>query len=117
MSHLHLQLPVAAPRISAAYTGLRIDGILRRHRQILLEILLLIAALLFNQGTPAAERQTFRFADINEKALELWEGAQPVLVYNYGVITNSTLTDAAPHSCYVHPLYGLDGEVLTGDFP
>ena len=22
-----------------------------------------------------------------------------------------------PHSCYIHPLYGLDGEVLTDDFP
>ena len=54
----------------------------------------------------------------NEKALTVLEDGKPVLVYNY------TMVDAPPkvdkryrRACYVHPLYGLDGEVMTQDFP
>ena len=44
----------------------------------------------------------------------------PVLVYNHGPITHPSVP-AKDHrrtrACYVHPLYGLQGEVLTDDFP
>ena len=65
---------------------------------------------------PGAETG-FRFADVNDKSLGLWEGARPVLVYNHGVITSSNAPADRARSSYVHPLYGLDGEVLTDDFP
>lgn len=46
------------------------------------------------------------------------ENGQPVLVYNYGEVTPPENVDAKfRRSCYIHPLYGLDGEVMTQDFP
>lgn len=67
---------------------------------------------------PERSSQTpFRFQEIDEKSLGLWEGAQPVLVYNHGVISNSNASGGRPRSTYLHPIYGLDGEVITGDFP
>jgi hypothetical protein len=60
----------------------------------------------------------FRFADLNEKSLGLWEGDKPVLVYNHGIISPPSGVPAdRARSSYVHPLYGLEGEVLTDDFP
>src|SRR5436190_712750 len=58
----------------------------------------------------------FQFKALNEKSLGLWEGNKPVFVYNHGSITNAKGPNARPRACYVHPLYGLDGEVLTDDF-
>jgi hypothetical protein len=60
---------------------------------------------------------SFRFADVDEKSLGLWEGQQRVLAYNQGVISKSGVAAGFSRSTYVHPLYGLDGEVLTDDFP
>ena len=60
---------------------------------------------------------SFRFADVSDKSLGLWEGSRPVLVYNHGVIASTNAPADRARSSYVHPLYGLDGEVLTDDFP
>jgi hypothetical protein len=60
---------------------------------------------------------TFRFQTVNNKSVALWEGKRPVFAYNYGAVTNATAPEARSHSSYIHPIYGLDGEVLTGDFP
>jgi hypothetical protein len=66
------------------------------------------------------DESPFSFKELDDKSLELSEAGQPVLVYNYGVITKESVpeTDARrSRSCYVHPLWGLSGEVLTDDFP
>src|SRR5678816_3043206 len=60
---------------------------------------------------------SFRFAAVTENSLGLWEGPRPVLVYNHGPIRNTNAPSQPGRSTYVHPLYGLDGEVLTDDFP
>lgn len=59
----------------------------------------------------------FRFEPVNESSLGLWEGDRPVLVYNHGVIRRAGVPERYARSTYVHPLYGVDGEVLTDDFP
>jgi hypothetical protein len=64
-----------------------------------------------------APTRAFRFAEVNDKSLGLWEGEKPVLVYNHGMISRADAPQARERSCYFHPLYGLDGEVLTDDFP
>lgn len=64
-----------------------------------------------------ASAAPFRFADVNDKSLGLWEGERPVLVYNHGVISSTNAPADRARSSYVHPIYGLDGEVLTDDFP
>lgn len=68
------------------------------------------------QSAVAAEAP-FRFEAVSKESLGLWEGDRRVLVYNHGTITNATAPKAQGHSGYIHPIYGLDGEVITGDFP
>lgn len=68
-------------------------------------------------GTGLVGAAGFRFSERTENSLSLWEGEQPVLVYNYGRISSSQAPADRARSSYVHPLYGLDGEVLTDDFP
>ncbi len=77
-------------------------------------ILAISAALLYGVDASAAE---FRFQPVDDKSLGLWEGAKPVLVYNHGVIRKQGVPADRARSTYVHPLYGVDGEVLTDDFP
>jgi hypothetical protein len=102
--------------------GAILNGAILNMAAINVSLVLLLAALALLPITPieAAQNETrsaFRFTDTNATGLFLTEGDRPVLVYNYGVITRTGLTNAASHSAYVHPLYGLDGEILTGDFP
>lgn len=59
----------------------------------------------------------FRFEAVSDKSLGLWEAERPVLVYNHGVMSKQGAAAKFNRSTYVHPLYGLDGEVLTDDFP
>ena len=62
----------------------------------------------------------FRLEDSSDKSLGMWDGDSPVLVYNHGTITAEHAPENDPRrtrSCYIHPLHGLNGEVLTEDFP
>jgi hypothetical protein len=51
--------------------------------------------------------------------LTIREDGRPVLAYNYAPVAPPDGLD--PHrwarACYIHPLYGRDGDVLTQDFP
>jgi hypothetical protein len=61
----------------------------------------------------------FSLRDIDDKSLELLDAGKPVLVYNHGVITSPRVpaNDARrSRACFVHPVYGLNGEVLTESF-
>ncbi len=52
------------------------------------------------------------------KNVTITEGDQPVLVYNYTWVDPPI--DVAPNfrrTGYIHPLYGIGGEVLTEDYP
>lgn len=70
-----------------------------------------------SRAAEATTEGSFRFAEASDESLGLWDGAKPVLIYNHGVISKSGVPAALARSAYVHPLYGLDGEVLTDDFP
>lgn len=98
----------------------RLHSLVRR--TIVLVGTMLVAAVLApgNAGPLVAAdpaRGGFRFAPIDERSLGLWEGDRPVLVYNHQVIQREGVPEDRWRSTYVHPLYGLDGEVLTDDFP
>ena len=73
------------------------------------------------ESLPAAEKPVgFRFRELDDKSLVLEDGDKPVLVYNFGVITDPKVPKNDPRgsrACFVHPLYGLNGEVLTESFP
>ena len=50
--------------------------------------------------------------------LEVCERGVPVLVYNASEQIREDISDSRNRrACYVHPLYGLEGETLTDDFP
>jgi hypothetical protein len=71
-------------------------------------------------GAVDAPATTFEFRDLSDKSLGLFDGGKPVLVYNHGEITDERVPKDDPRrrrACYLHPVYGLNGEVLTGDFP
>lgn len=59
----------------------------------------------------------FRFESVGDKSIGLWEGDRAVLVYNFGVMEKPGVPRDRARSSYIHPMYGLDGEVLTDDFP
>jgi hypothetical protein len=61
--------------------------------------------------------EPFRFEPVGDKALKLMEGDRPVLVYNQGVQLKAGVQEKYARSSYIHPIYGLDGEVITDDFP
>ena len=75
-----------------------------------------IAAAIFVALTPLALAD---FAiENNEGKLTVLEDGKPVLVYNYEPVKPPEGVDNRyERACYVHPLYGLDGDVLTQDFP
>jgi hypothetical protein len=62
-------------------------------------------------NSPTSSPTGFRFEAIGNKSLG------PVFVYHFGAVTSSNAPNARSRSNYFHPLYGLDGEVLTDDFP
>src|SRR5688572_235180 len=66
---------------------------------------------------PAIPTDGFHFQATSDKSLGLWENGKPVLVYNHGPIAKPETRGASARACYFHPVYGLDGEVLTDDFP
>ena len=77
----------------------------------------LILSALFMAVALCNGADSFRYT-ITDKSLALFEGSRPVLVYNHGVIQQPVGVPAnRARSTYVHPIYGLDGEVLTDDFP
>jgi len=85
-------------------------------------ILLLALAFYLNfasasQAAEPASAPSFHFTSLTDKSLALFEGDWPVLVYNHGTIHQSGVPADRARSTYIHPLYGLDGEVLTDDFP
>lgn len=54
----------------------------------------------------------------DQKTLTVLENGAPVFVYNYAPVpVPAPVPPSYERACYVHPLYGLDGEVLTQDFP
>lgn len=76
---------------------------------------LLIAYCLTALSLHAGDR--FHFKNIDENSLGLWEANRPIFVYNNGVISKPGVPADRARSSYIHPLYGLNGEILTDDFP
>ncbi len=56
--------------------------------------------------------------DDNGGAITVKEGDKPVMVYHYAMVDPPQGVKANfKRSGYIHPLYGLDGEIMTEDFP
>jgi len=81
-------------------------------------VYLLLPFFLFGRATAV---EPFRFEENNEKKqLSLAEGTLPVLTYQYDVIEHENVPKNNPRrtaGCYVHPLHGIRGEILTDNAP
>ncbi len=65
-------------------------------------------------------KSPFSFRNTSPTTLRLMENQLPVLAYNFGTIVGEHVPadDARrARSCYVHPIWGMSGEILTADFP
>lgn len=79
-----------------------------------------------NSAVVGAEHKMRALRDPDGGQIEVLEGDEPILRYNYetvqlpaGYLERVHAADrkyAVPRSNYIHPLYGLDGEVLTKDW-
>jgi hypothetical protein len=59
----------------------------------------------------------FRLVEQPGERLQVLEGDAPVLTYNWGDQLKEGVPADRTRSCYIHPVWGMDGEVLTDDFP
>jgi hypothetical protein len=62
----------------------------------------------------------FTLKEIGGKSEQVDENGKPRFVYNFNKITNEKVPLKDPRrsrSGYLHPIWGMDGEVLTDDFP
>jgi len=74
-----------------------------------------LALLLLNLA--AGAHAAFTIED-DGAALTVLENGQPVMVYRYALVNPpGKIPERYRRAAYLHPLYGLDGEVLTQDFP
>jgi len=67
-----------------------------------------------------SEQGGLRFEEVDERSLKLLDGRTPVMVYNHAAIVGEHVPPSdsrRERACYIHPLWGLSGEVLTDDFP
>jgi hypothetical protein len=69
---------------------------------------------------PESQTAAFEIVEAGDASLRVLDGGKPVFVYNFATITNHAVPEAdhrRSRSCYIHPVHGLDGEILTDDFP
>lgn len=66
---------------------------------------------------PTEATSPLEFKQSEDKYLQLIENGKPVFTYNFGIIGKEGVPEDRNRSCYIHPLWGLEGEILTDDFP
>jgi hypothetical protein len=70
------------------------------------------------EGHAESPSSPFRFVEVNDNSsMRLEEDRRPILVYNHGPQRPDGAPVTAARNSYIHPLYGLDGEILTDDAP
>ena len=71
--------------------------------------LIILSLILFSH----ASGQVLNFVE-DSGGITLYDNGKPV--YKYQIATK-TFNGTYPRANYIHPLFGLDGEILTEDFP
>ena len=78
-------------------------------------ILVLFAAVM--AFSTAQGQQGLAWKDADDGKIQLTEDGSPVLVYNYDTVSKEGVPSRYDRANYLHPVYGLNGEILTEDFP
>jgi hypothetical protein len=76
-------------------------------------IAILAISLIFTTSSP----QMKLIDDRENGTLTIIDGQAEILTYCFGDQLQEGLDPKHTRSCYIHPLFSLDGEVLTDDFP
>lgn len=77
-----------------------------------------VLSLLPPQQLEGQETPAFTFEQRrSDGRLWLMDEEGPVLAYNMEEQLPEGVPEDRKRACYIHPIYGLDGEVLTDDFP
>lgn len=76
-----------------------------------------LAILLIGVMAAAGSAQMQFIEDTGRGTLTLRDGPNEVLTYRFGDQLKEGIDPKYVRSCYVHPLFSLDGKVLTDDFP
>ena len=86
---------------------------------VLFAVVLGVALLLLflSQGARDQEPGLAFAEDAAAGTLTIIDQDKPVLTYRYGDALPFGLDAKQTRSCYIHPLFSLDGEPLTDDFP
>lgn len=71
----------------------------------------------WQQSRLGKPRDPFAFAEHPEGRLELMELGKLVVVYNFGPQLKQGVAERFRRAGYFHPVLGMDGNVLTDDFP
>ncbi len=66
---------------------------------------------------PIQAKQIFTLKENEKGQLQVFEKSQPVFTYNFGMQLVNNAPERYRRSSYIHPLYDLQGNVLTDDFP
>lgn len=75
---------------------------------------------LFAVVSTNGEDTKFSFTVTKNRTVVLHEGEKPLWQYNADFLANPRVPKTDPRfmaGCYIHPLYGIDGEVLSDDAP
>jgi len=79
--------------------------------------IILIAIIFLSLTLTGASTQLEIIEDTKKGTLTVRNGQVDVLTYRSGDQLKDGLDPEQTRSCYIHPLYSLDGKVLTEDFP
>jgi hypothetical protein len=83
-----------------------------------LVIVLLVLFLILSERGPRRGADSLAFVgDEAAGTLTVMDGERPVLTYRFGDQLAAGVDPRFARSSYIHPLYSLDGEPLTEDFP
>jgi hypothetical protein len=78
---------------------------------------MIFSILLFGLIGANISAQMVILDDAEEGTLTVKDGKVEVLTYRFGDRLKEGIDPEQTRACYIHPLYSLDGEVLTEDFP
>ncbi|MDR1384181.1 MAG: PmoA family protein [Planctomycetaceae bacterium] len=71
--------------------------------------------------TPSDVTPSFQFKELGNNTIALYDKDKPVYHYVYDLVTNENVPKKEvrrrTRGCYMHPMFGLNGEELTDDFP
>lgn len=81
-----------------------------------MKLVSLVILLVGMISTTGATQMNF-IEDTEKGTLTLLDGKVSVLIYRFGDQLKDGVDPKQTRSCYIHPLYSLDGQVLTDDFP